>query len=86
LLTITSLKREISTYWYNNGVNTKAYIAWAAGVALPVIGKFVPAAKTLADNGYIISFVVAMVVYILLMKSETTSLVSDEQEEAMTER
>jgi NCS1 family nucleobase:cation symporter-1 len=77
---------EKGRYWYSGGFNSKAFIAWIAGAALPVIGKLVPAAKTLADNGYIISFVVAMVVYILIMKSETTSFVSDEEEEAMTQR
>jgi len=77
---------EEGRYWYSNGVNNRAMIAWFGGCLLPALGKFIPALKFFADNGYIISFLVAMALYIVLMKSETTSFISDEEEEAMTER
>ena len=74
-------------YWYSNGWNIRAVIAWIVGFALPTLGNFgVPALKWVAANGYIFGFVVAFVVYVVLMKSDTVSFVSDEEEAAMTER
>ncbi len=74
-------------YWYQGGWNIKAVIAWVVGFALPTLGNFgVPSLKWVAANGYIFGFVVAFAVYVLLMKSETVSFISDEEEEAMTER
>jgi NCS1 family nucleobase:cation symporter-1 len=74
-------------YWYQAGWNIKAVIAWVVGFALPTLGNFgVPALKWVAANGYVFGFAVAFVVYVLLMKGETVSFISDDEEEAMTER
>ncbi|MDF3000287.1 MAG: pucI [Bacillota bacterium] len=74
-------------YWYQNGWNIKALIAWVLGFILPTMGNLgVASLKWVAANGYIIGFVIAFVTYILLMKNDTISFVSDEEEEAMTER
>ena len=74
-------------YWYQGGWNIKAVIAWVVGFALPTLGNFgVPSLKWIAANGYVFGFAVAFVVYVLLMKNETVSFISDEEEEAMTER
>jgi len=74
-------------YWYQSGWNVKAIIAWVLGFILPTLGNFgVPSLKWIAANGYVFGFVVAFVIYILLMKNETVSFISDEEEEAMTER
>jgi NCS1 family nucleobase:cation symporter-1 len=73
-------------YWYQNGYNVKAILSWALACLLPVMGMFIPSMSAFYNNGYAISFLVGMGLYVLLMKNETTSFVSDEQEEAMTER
>lgn len=74
-------------YWYSNGWNIRAVIAWIVGFALPTLGNFgVPALKWVAANGYIFGFAVAFAVYVVLMKSDTVSFVSDEEEAAMTEK
>ncbi len=84
-------------YWYNNGINWAAIIAWVAAFILPLLGNTVwlysGGVPSLMDyisaNGYIFSFVVGMVVYVLLMKSPSfarDSFVTEEESEAMTER
>jgi len=84
-------------YWYNNGINWAAIIAWIAAFILPLLGNTVwlydGGTPSLMDyisaNGYIFSFVVGMVVYVLLMKSPSfarDSFVTAEESEAMTER
>ncbi len=74
-------------YWYQNGWNIKAIIAWVCGFILPTLGSFgVPALKWVSANGYIVGFVIGLAVYVVLMKNETVSFVSDEEEAAMTEK
>lgn len=74
-------------YWYQSGWNIRAIIAWVAGFILPTLGNFgVTALKWVAVNGYVIGFAIAFIVYVILMKSETVSFVSDEEEAAMTEK
>lgn len=74
-------------YWYLSGWNIKAIIAWVCGFILPTLGSLgVPALKWVAANGYLFGFVVGLAVYVLLMKNDAVSFVSDEEEEAMTER
>ena len=74
-------------YWYQGGWNIKALIAWGVGFILPTLGNFhVASLKWIAANGYVFGFVVAFIVYVLLMKNETVSFISEEEEEAMTER
>lgn len=74
-------------YWYQSGWNVRAIIAWICGFILPTLGNFgVPQLKWVAANGYFVGFAIGLVVYVLLMKNETTSFISSEEEEAMTER
>ena len=74
-------------YWYQSGWNVRAIIAWIIGFILPTLGNFgVPAFKWIAANGYIFGFVVGLIVYVILMKGETTSFISQEEEDALTER
>jgi len=72
-------------YWYKNGFNTKAIYAWALSVILPLLGKFIPALSGFALYGWLFSFAMGFVVYYLLVKNDKGSLVSVEEEEAMTE-
>jgi NCS1 family nucleobase:cation symporter-1 len=74
-------------YWYQSGWNIRAVIAWVIGFILPTMGNLgVTSLKWVAANGYIIGFAIAFIVYVVLMKSETVSFISDDEEEAMTER
>jgi NCS1 family nucleobase:cation symporter-1 len=84
-------------YWYSSGINWAAIIAWIAAFILPLLGNTVwlydGGDLTIMDhisaNGYIFSFVVGMVVYILLMKLPSfakDSYLAAEDELALTER
>jgi len=84
-------------YWYKNGVNWAAIIAWVAAFILPLLGNTVflydggtpNLLDNIAANGYIFSFVVGIVVYMALMKSPKftmDSYITEEQENAMTKR
>jgi len=77
---------EKGRYWYAGGFNPKAIIAWIVGCVPPLIGMFVDGLAPLYANGYVFAFVVAMLVYWVMMKSDTTSLVSEEEMEQLTER
>ncbi len=84
-------------YWYKNGINWAAIIAWVAAFILPLLGNTVwlydggpiTLIDHIAANGYIFSFIVGIVVYMLLMKSPKfamNSYISEEEEKAMTKR
>jgi NCS1 family nucleobase:cation symporter-1 len=77
-------------YWYQNGWNVRAIVAWVCGFILPTLGSTVLKDKAafswIAANGYIFGFIVGLVVYVILMKSETVSFISGEEEAAITER
>lgn len=79
-------KGEGSIYWYKNGINNKAIITWVASAILPLLGKFVPSLHFFFDNGWIIGFLLALIIYPALMKSDSSSLISDEDEAEITER
>ncbi|WP_027398202.1 NCS1 family nucleobase:cation symporter-1 [Anaerovorax odorimutans] len=74
-------------YWYQGGWNIKAIIAWICGFILPTLGSLgVDSLKWVSANGYFVGFFIGLIVYVILMKNETTSFISNEEEEAMTER
>ncbi|MEG2323665.1 MAG: NCS1 family nucleobase:cation symporter-1 [Anaerovoracaceae bacterium] len=90
-------KGKDGRYWYNHGFNVAAIVSWIAAFVIPLLGNTVflfDPAKTaspnliqwLAANGYIVSFLIGFVVYILLMKGKATSYVSEEEHEQLTER
>lgn len=83
-------------YWYTNGWNFKAIIAWIAAFIIPLIGNTVylyDADKRptpnffdyLAANGYLVSFAIGILVYVLLMKNDKRSTVSEEEHTSITE-
>ena len=89
-------------YAYSNGWNWCAIIAWVASFILPLLGNTVFAfggsgrttpnlLDMIAANGYLFSFFVAFVVYVVLMKSgfggtkEQKGYITQEEEDAMTE-
>ena len=78
-------------YWYSGGWNWAAVIAWICGFILPLLpyfgvtGGFINFVNMI---NYIWSFVVAFVVYIILMKTSMAgnSFVTEEEHEAFTQR
>ncbi|TCO74800.1 NCS1 family nucleobase:cation symporter-1 [Marinisporobacter balticus] len=79
-------KGEESRYWYKNGFNEKAVYTWILACTLPILGKVVDGLSFLADSGWIIGFLLAIVIYPAIMKNEHDSLLSEEEEAAITEK
>lgn len=76
-------------YTYTNGWNIRAIIAWICAVILPLMGTFGiggDALKWITANSYIFGFIVAMVIYILLMKGDTKSYISEEEFDTITDK
>ena len=77
-------------YWYSNGINWAAIIAWVAAFILPLLpyfgvgGSFITVVNSI---NYVWSFVVGFVVYIILMKTSLAgnSYVTEEEHEAFTQ-
>lgn len=77
------------TYTYSKGWNVKAVLAWILGALIPMLGKFgIGGAVTMwmDANSYILGFLISFVLYILLMKNETKSYISEEKFDEITER
>ena len=90
---------EGGRYWYSNGWNWNAIIAWIASFIIPLLGNTVFAYNAatdgapnflqyLAANGYVVSFVIGMVVYVALMNrtkgKASFGYVTREEHEAFT--
>ncbi|MDC7227891.1 MAG: NCS1 family nucleobase:cation symporter-1 [Spirochaetales bacterium] len=76
-------------YWYKNGFNWKAVLTWAICGFVVVLGKIFPDVTIFArltENGILVGFILAVILYPLMMKSDSSSLVSDEEEASITER
>lgn len=72
-------------YWYGNGTNLKAIYAWLLACILPAMGLFIPSMRLIADAGWMVGFVLALLIYPLLMKGDTVSLLSPEENNEITE-
>jgi NCS1 family nucleobase:cation symporter-1 len=72
-------------YWYKNGFNMTAIYVWIPAAAIPMIGKFVPGLSLLADLGWILGFALGFGMYIFAMRNETASLLSEEENQRITE-
>ena len=98
---ICGLYDESKKYTYTKGWNVPAYIAWIAAFILPLLGNTVLAYQNgsglvpnviqyMAANGYIVSFVIAFVVYIVLMRtslagnSATNGMISVDEHDNIT--
>ena len=92
-------KGEDGRYWYDGGWNKNAIIAWVVSFIIPLAGNTIfkyqagsglepNFMQLLAANGYIISFVIAIVVYVALMKTSVGKaqygFVSEEEHEGFT--
>lgn len=80
---------EGGRYWYSGGWNIRALIAWVCGFLPPLLGGTLlqnyTAMKWLAANGYFFGFIVGLAVYVLLMISDTKSVVSEKEMCTLTE-
>ena len=85
-LALDELYTERDTrYWYKNGFNVRAIVAWGLSILLPVLGHFIPLFEVFALYGWILSFALGFVFYPLLMHGEKKSLVSEQEEAEMVE-
>lgn len=84
-------KGEDGKYWYSNGINWAAIIAWVVAFIFPLLTYFGMQGTfwTFINSiNYIWSFVLGFVVYIILMKTSLAgkSFVTEEEHEAFTDR
>ncbi len=85
-LALDELYRERETrYWYKNGFNVRAILAWGLAILLPLLGKFIPLFSVFSLYGWIVSFLLGFVFYPLLMRGESGSLLSEEEEREIVE-
>jgi NCS1 family nucleobase:cation symporter-1 len=67
-LRVDDLYRRHGAYEYNNGVNMRAVVALALGIAVALLGLFVPSLRLLYDYAWFVGFGVSGAVYVLLMQ------------------
>lgn len=72
-------------YYYTAGINLKAVAVWVISAAPALLGKVVPVLAPLTNIGWVLGFVLAIVLYPILMSSESKSLLSDEENQIITE-
>lgn len=82
---------ENGRYWYSNGINWAAIIAWFVSFIFPLLTYFGVSGSFFVfinSINYIWSFVLGFVVYIVLMRTSLAckSFVTEEEHEAFTER
>ena len=84
-------KGEEGRYWYSNGINWAAIIAWVAAFIIPLLVYFGVGGAVITfinSINYLFSFAVGFIVYVILMKTSMAgnSYVTEEEHEAFTER
>lgn len=57
-----------SNYWYYNGFNLRAILAWFVAIVPSIIGIFIPQLRVLRDYGWLLSFALGFIVYFFLTK------------------
>ena len=84
-------KGEDGRYWYSNGINWAAIIAWVVAFIFPLLTYFGLQGSfwTFINSiNYVWSFVIGFVVYVIMMKTSMAgnSFVTEEEHEAFTDR
>lgn len=77
------------TYNYSNGWNWRAILAWLLGCLIPMLGNLgIGGAVTywMGANSYIVGFIIAFILYVIFMKSEKKSYISQEAFDALCEK
>jgi NCS1 family nucleobase:cation symporter-1 len=67
-LDVNSLYHREGVYYYTKGVNPRALIALALGVALALVGVFVPSLHFLYAYAWFVGFFTAGATYVAMMK------------------
>lgn len=80
-LDVNSLYHREGAYYYTKGVNPRAMAALALGVGVALIGVFVAPLHFLYDYAWFVGFLVAGVVYVVIMKIATPAQVAERAEE-----
>ena len=69
-LIVDDLYRRNGAYEYRNGVNARALIALATGIAVALVGLVAPPVRWLYDYAWFVGFFVSGALYTLLMRRE----------------
>ncbi len=72
-LDLPGLYDEDGVYAYGNGVNGRAMLALAAGVAVALLGRLVPGLRFLFDGAWFSAALVSLIAYYLLMRAPRPS-------------
>jgi NCS1 family nucleobase:cation symporter-1 len=67
-LILPDLYRRHGVYEYTRGINPRAVIALLAGIALALIGRFVPSLSFLFSGAWFTGFFTSAAIYLLLMR------------------
>ena len=73
-LRVDDLYRRNGAYEYDNGVNMRALVALAMGIAVALLGLVIPAVRFLYDYAWFVGFGVSGAAYILLMQRAAESV------------
>ncbi|WP_020374427.1 NCS1 family nucleobase:cation symporter-1 [Sulfobacillus thermosulfidooxidans] len=68
-LDVKELYEKRSQYFYERGYNPRAIWALVAGIVVSLIGKVVPSLSWLFNYSWFVGFIVAFIVYLILMYS-----------------
>jgi NCS1 family nucleobase:cation symporter-1 len=71
-LRVDDLYRRNGAYEYDNGVNMRAIVALVVGIAVALLGLFVPPLRLLYDYAWFVGFGVSGAIYVLLMQRAST--------------
>jgi nucleobase:cation symporter-1, NCS1 family len=69
-LQVEDLYLRSGIYEYRRGFNGSALVALTIGAGTGVVGKFVPAVRTLYDYSWFVGFAISFVAYYGLMKMQ----------------
>jgi NCS1 family nucleobase:cation symporter-1 len=81
-LDVNSLYHREGIYYYAKGVNPRAMIALLLGVAVALIGVFVPALHFLYDYAWFVGFFIAGIVYLATMRATAVAALANAEENA----
>ncbi len=70
-LNVDDLYRRQGVYEYRNGINPRAIISLALGIAVALVGLFAPRMRWLYDYAWFVGFAVSGAVYLTLMRKES---------------
>jgi NCS1 family nucleobase:cation symporter-1 len=80
-LDVNSLYHREGIYHYTRGVNPRALIGLGLGVAIALVGLFVPSLHFLYDYAWFVGFFTAGATYIAMMKLAAPAVVAESAEE-----